>query len=147
MRRDIGIKGTLSARTHVSLPNTYPPKQGTGLDDLEENIVTLAEVLDLRGDPKGKVEGFILESKKVKGKGYTFWPCRAVTYLLDSDLSRQSSSLAARSNQERSCWRERAFVKHGRCLMSMGNHHQQLGLQTQLRSQGGATSLRLAISS
>ncbi|KAL7750503.1 translation initiation factor IF-2 [Sorochytrium milnesiophthora] len=43
----------------------------TGLNDLEEAIVTLSEVLDLRADPAGSVEGVIIESKMQKGKGNT----------------------------------------------------------------------------
>jgi translation initiation factor IF-2 len=39
------------------------------LDQLEQAIVTLAEMLELRADPAGSIEGVILESKIVKGKG------------------------------------------------------------------------------
>ncbi|KAJ3020389.1 hypothetical protein HKX48_000858 [Thoreauomyces humboldtii] len=42
---------------------------GKGLDELEETIVTLAEVLDIRGDSTGAVEGVVVESKLVRGKG------------------------------------------------------------------------------
>ncbi|TPX38708.1 hypothetical protein SeMB42_g06587 [Synchytrium endobioticum] len=42
---------------------------GKGLDDLEETIVTVAEVMDIRGDPSGLVEGAIIEAKMSKGAG------------------------------------------------------------------------------
>ncbi|KND05091.1 translation initiation factor IF-2 [Spizellomyces punctatus DAOM BR117] len=42
---------------------------GKGLDELEENILTLAEVMDIRGDPSGPVEGVVVESKLVRGRG------------------------------------------------------------------------------
>ncbi|TPX30213.1 hypothetical protein SmJEL517_g06170 [Synchytrium microbalum] len=42
---------------------------GKGLDVLEETIVTLAEVMDIRGDPTGPVEGAIVEAKMSKGAG------------------------------------------------------------------------------
>ncbi|KAI8825695.1 uncharacterized protein EV422DRAFT_137193 [Fimicolochytrium jonesii] len=42
---------------------------GKGLDELEETIVTMAEVMDIRGDPNGPVEGVVIESKLVRGKG------------------------------------------------------------------------------
>ena len=41
-----------------------------GIEELEETIVTYAEIADLRGDPQGPVEATILESKVAKGKGY-----------------------------------------------------------------------------
>jgi translation initiation factor IF-2 len=43
----------------------------TGLEELEEAIVTLAEVLDLRGDVEGMCEAVVIESKLDKGKGNT----------------------------------------------------------------------------
>ncbi|KAI8921837.1 hypothetical protein DFJ77DRAFT_424958 [Powellomyces hirtus] len=42
---------------------------GKGLDELEETIITLAEVMDIRGDASGAVEGVVVESKLVRGKG------------------------------------------------------------------------------
>ncbi|KAJ3296572.1 hypothetical protein HK104_001488 [Borealophlyctis nickersoniae] len=42
---------------------------GKGLDDLEENILAVAEVLDMRGDPEGLVEGVVIEAKLAKGRG------------------------------------------------------------------------------
>ncbi|KAJ1543611.1 hypothetical protein HK405_009212, partial [Cladochytrium tenue] len=42
---------------------------GKGLDALEETIITIAEMADLRGDPTGLVEGAIIESRVVRGKG------------------------------------------------------------------------------
>ncbi|KAJ2892158.1 hypothetical protein MKZ38_010181 [Zalerion maritima] len=47
-------------------------KTGQGMADLEENIVLLAEVQDLRGDPTGMAEGWIIESTlKDVGKSAT----------------------------------------------------------------------------
>ncbi|KAJ3057464.1 hypothetical protein HK097_006392 [Rhizophlyctis rosea] len=43
---------------------------GKGLDELEETIVTMAEVMDLRGDPEGPVEGVVVEAKLVRGRGH-----------------------------------------------------------------------------
>ncbi|KFA48068.1 hypothetical protein S40293_02696 [Stachybotrys chartarum IBT 40293] len=44
-------------------------KTGEGMDDLEENIVTLSEILDVRAETDGMVEGWILESEvKQDGK-------------------------------------------------------------------------------
>jgi len=40
---------------------------------LEETVVTLAEVLDIRADTGGLVEGFIVESKMEKGRGYIIY--------------------------------------------------------------------------
>lgn len=37
-------------------------KTGQGMEDLEENIVTLAEILDVRAEQDGMAEGWILES-------------------------------------------------------------------------------------
>ncbi|KAI8624166.1 initiation factor 2 [Xylariaceae sp. FL1651] len=37
-------------------------KTGQGMDDLEENILTLSEILDHRAEPDGPAEGWILES-------------------------------------------------------------------------------------
>ncbi|KAJ1567781.1 hypothetical protein HK405_004777, partial [Cladochytrium tenue] len=45
---------------------------GKGLDALEETIITIAEMADLRGDPTGPVEGAIIESRVVRGKGYEY---------------------------------------------------------------------------
>ncbi|RSL84149.1 hypothetical protein BHE90_001997 [Fusarium euwallaceae] len=44
-------------------------KTGKGMDDLEENIVTLSEILDVRAETDGMAEGWILESSvKPTGK-------------------------------------------------------------------------------
>ncbi|CAM1503771.1 Fc.00g013620.m01.CDS01 [Cosmosporella sp. VM-42] len=44
-------------------------KTGKGMEDLEENIVTLSEILDVRAEPDGMAEGWILESSvKQTGK-------------------------------------------------------------------------------
>lgn len=42
---------------------------GKGLDELEENIITLAEVLDLRAERNNTAEGVVLESNIEKGRG------------------------------------------------------------------------------
>lgn len=47
-------------------------KTGQGMSDLEENILTLSEILDVRGDPEGLAEGWVLEaSVKPVGKAAT----------------------------------------------------------------------------
>lgn len=43
---------------------------GKGLDKLEEAIVTLAEVLEMRAPKDGLVEGWIIESTVNPGRGY-----------------------------------------------------------------------------
>ncbi|PKS07112.1 hypothetical protein jhhlp_005711 [Lomentospora prolificans] len=44
-------------------------KTGQGMGDLEENILTLSEILDVRGDPESLAEGWVLEaSVKPVGK-------------------------------------------------------------------------------
>ena len=45
-------------------------KTGQGMDDLEENIVTLSEMLDVRAENDGMAEGWVLESS-VKQDGKT----------------------------------------------------------------------------
>lgn len=42
---------------------------GQGLDKLVETISTLAEIQDLRADRDGTVQGYVLESKVLKGLG------------------------------------------------------------------------------
>lgn len=44
-------------------------KSGKGVDTLEETIVAISEVLDLRAAPTAKVEGIVLESQVKKGLG------------------------------------------------------------------------------
>ena len=47
-------------------------KTGQGMSDLEENILTLSEILDVRGDPDSLAEGWVLEaSVKPVGKAAT----------------------------------------------------------------------------
>lgn len=47
-------------------------KTGKGMDDLEESILTLSEILDVRAETDGMAEGWILEaSVKVDGKAAT----------------------------------------------------------------------------
>lgn len=44
-------------------------KTGMGMKDLEETIVTIAELLELKTDEKGPIEGWVLESQLKKGLG------------------------------------------------------------------------------
>ena len=44
--------------------------KGTGLESLEEAILALAEINDIRADPGGQVEGVVIETKMDKGLGY-----------------------------------------------------------------------------
>lgn len=44
-------------------------KTGLGMKDLEETIVTIAEILELKTEEKGVVEGWVLESQVKKGLG------------------------------------------------------------------------------
>ncbi|AOW02050.1 hypothetical protein B0I72DRAFT_135640 [Yarrowia lipolytica] len=46
-------------------------KSGLGVDTLEETLVAISEVLDLRSSPTAKVEGIVLESQVKKGVGAT----------------------------------------------------------------------------
>lgn len=43
--------------------------KGDGIDNLLENIALQAEILELRADPKGVVEGVVIESKIEQGRG------------------------------------------------------------------------------
>lgn len=42
---------------------------GKGLDNLENAIVSLAEIMDIRADPTGVPEGWVIESSVKKGRG------------------------------------------------------------------------------
>ncbi len=42
---------------------------GMGLDELEECILTQAELMDIRGDPEGPAEGVVIESHLDQRKG------------------------------------------------------------------------------
>lgn len=46
-------------------------KSGLGVETLEETLVAISEVLDLRSSPTAKVEGIVLESQVKKGVGAT----------------------------------------------------------------------------
>ncbi len=47
-------------------------KTGQGMDELEENIITLSEILDVRAAPDGMADGWLLESSvKQNGKAAT----------------------------------------------------------------------------
>eukprot|EP00842_Homolaphlyctis_polyrhiza_P002398 jgi/Hompol1/3159/HPOL_003144-RA len=43
---------------------------GKGLDELEETILTVSEVMDLRGDPEGPCEATVIESQLNRERGY-----------------------------------------------------------------------------
>lgn len=43
-----------------------------GLDTLMETISTLAEVKELRARKEGMAEGYVIESRVDKGKGYAY---------------------------------------------------------------------------
>ena len=42
---------------------------GAGVSELQDAIVALAELMDLRGDPKGKVEGRVVEARHDEHRG------------------------------------------------------------------------------
>ncbi|KAH8645681.1 hypothetical protein BX600DRAFT_391104 [Xylariales sp. PMI_506] len=63
-------------------------KTGQGMDDLEENIITLAEILDMRAETDGQAEGWILESS-LKPVG------RAATILVKRGTLRTGDYIAA----------------------------------------------------
>ena len=44
-------------------------KQGVGIDNLMENILLQAEVLDLKADPKRRARGHVIEAQLHKGRG------------------------------------------------------------------------------
>jgi len=44
-------------------------KTGEGLDLLQDTLATLAELAELRAEPDGPVEGYVIESKVEKGRG------------------------------------------------------------------------------
>lgn len=44
-------------------------KQGTGIDELMENILLQAEVLDLKADPNRRARGHVIEAQLHKGRG------------------------------------------------------------------------------
>lgn len=43
--------------------------QGVGLEALEEALLVQAEVCQVRGDPKGSVQGVVIETRVDKGLG------------------------------------------------------------------------------
>ncbi|EPX75347.1 translation initiation factor IF- 2Mt [Schizosaccharomyces octosporus yFS286] len=44
-------------------------KTGSGIDELEAAILTLAEILEIRSSPKDRLEGWVVESSVAKGVG------------------------------------------------------------------------------
>lgn len=63
-------------------------KTGLGMDTLEENILTLSEILDVRADPNGMAEGWVLESG-VKSVG------RSASVLVKGGTLRKGDIIAA----------------------------------------------------
>ncbi|KAL9946963.1 hypothetical protein D7B24_000770 [Verticillium nonalfalfae] len=63
-------------------------KTGQGMDDLEENIATLSEILDVRAEPDGLCEGWVLEAS-VRQDG------KAATVLVKRGTLRPGDSLVA----------------------------------------------------
>ncbi|KIH93451.1 translation initiation factor IF-2 [Sporothrix brasiliensis 5110] len=63
-------------------------KTGLGMDVLEENILTLSEILDVRADPNAMAEGWVLESS-VKSIG------RSASVLVKSGTLRKGDFIAA----------------------------------------------------
>jgi translation initiation factor IF-2 len=48
---------------------------GRNLDTLSEAIVLQAELMNLKGDPRGKVEGIVVESRTDPQRGYGYFIC------------------------------------------------------------------------
>jgi translation initiation factor IF-2 len=46
---------------------------GTNLDTLSDAIVLQAELMDLKGDPRDKVEGVVVESRTDPQRGYGYF--------------------------------------------------------------------------
>ena len=44
-------------------------KQGTGIDELLENVLLTADVMELKADPKGQAKGAVIEAKLDKNRG------------------------------------------------------------------------------
>ncbi|KAL1891167.1 translation initiation factor IF-2 [Sporothrix stenoceras] len=63
-------------------------KTGLGMETLEENILTLSEILDVRANPDGMAEGWVLESS-VKSVG------RSASILVKSGTLRKGDIIAA----------------------------------------------------
>ena len=57
---------TLLLLSHCSVASI---DQGINLDLLQDSIITQAEVMELKGDPKGSVEGYVIESKTDTKRG------------------------------------------------------------------------------
>uniref|UniRef100_A0A0B7JWD8 Translation initiation factor IF-2, mitochondrial n=1 Tax=Bionectria ochroleuca TaxID=29856 RepID=A0A0B7JWD8_BIOOC len=72
-------------------------KTGQGMEDLEENIVTLSEILDVRAENDGMAEGWVLESS-IKPYG------RAATVLVKRGTLRQGDLIVAGRTWARIRW-------------------------------------------
>ena len=44
-------------------------KQGTGIDELRENVLLTADVMELKADPKGQAKGAVIEAQLDKSRG------------------------------------------------------------------------------
>ena len=44
-------------------------KQGTGIDELLENVLLTADIMELKADPKGQAKGAVIEAKLDKNRG------------------------------------------------------------------------------
>ena len=44
-------------------------KQGTGIDELLENVLLTADIMELKADPKGQAKGVVIEAKLDKNRG------------------------------------------------------------------------------
>jgi len=62
---------------------------GTNLDTLSEAIVLQAELMNLKGDPRGKVEGVVVESRTDPQRGYGYF----YTFSFHTDKSISSMHL------------------------------------------------------
>jgi translation initiation factor IF-2 len=48
---------------------------GINLDTLSEAVVLQAEMMNLKGDPRGRVEGVVVESRTDPQRGYAYFTC------------------------------------------------------------------------
>jgi len=58
---------------------------GTNLDTLSEAIVLQAELMNLKGDPRGKAEGVVVESRTDPQRGYGYF--YTFSYSTDKNIS------------------------------------------------------------
>lgn len=71
MKSALGSEGILLEEDGGDIPSVkVSGLTGMGLDNLVETLSTLAEIRDLRARKEGKAEGYVLESRVDKGRGY-----------------------------------------------------------------------------